>query len=1035
MPHPRSVLSVPLTLIALLGLALPLTAGEDVETTTSWTFQETEGWQVWWPEDKKGPPPFTTRFTEAGWRVEVEPSKSRIILNGYSSILRKQKLPGLHGLTLRVTNTSEAPAMVHLSFHDSAGERFYLKPRRARPGENTLGWSFPIDVNKTGGKNPDGAVEGDLVFGNLYIERYNAHRAKPLSVTFTGVELNQAVDPMELITADLETGHPLRVVHPDRLEDAQVLLRNASDRPMTVMGELAVRDRPLQEPRSHDVDPVTIPANGSIGVSIPCSLIEAEDGGIHGIRYAQWRFVNAGSKKTIEGESSLAVMDFVGKTPGVDESAFVFGLAGYHAEWSAPDERLKLITDAAANIGVESVRFGTAWRNIEPSRGQWNWEPLDRLVNSAIDAGMEPQLMLAFGGAEWTKPPDSLAQAQADDAMDRQWRYMPRPEYWRQFVRTVAERYQGRVRLWEVWNEPDIGFFRGTTDQYLQLLEIAHEEIKASDPDNIVISGGLAAYSHRDAKHDLYERLLSEAQPHYDYFGYHRHGTFSRLYNEIEHRIIPMRERFSATSKPFYFNETGLAREFEREDEMASSLVKKLTYTWSRGAKGYHWFCMWVPAHRTGAAQGYRMLNSDFSPRPAFVAYNTVARYLRGRQFVKQLDLGEGRFGFLFNGPGHFMGQGASDYVAVVWTEQPGLSPAVFAMDAGGAEKVRVVSVMGDTRQAARLGDRALVHLEREPTLIVFDGASLRQPGSSRRVLTPPPALAMVPGRLSMAEVKFRNPTDATLSMDVEWVTQGAVELEGRTSQSLTLQPGQTLQVGQGVRLSTDTTEYARPPLLTLRWRLGSRGEWNHAAVEIRPALRVTMANPTGRAPDLVLNEARHVINHNDIDPHTQRFMWRGTADLSARAWFWRDGERLGVQLDVTDDHHRQTHPARQMWRGDSLQFGVAVPGRAGFLEFGLARNAAAQSVMHTWSRPQAVPGRTPVRNPSVERLEGRITRYTFQLNLAELTGDAPTNDQPFALSFVINDDDEDRREGFLQLTPGIAGSKDPSLFMPLVLE
>ncbi|MEM6331992.1 MAG: beta-galactosidase [Planctomycetota bacterium] len=126
---------------------------------------------------------------------------------------------------------------------------------------------------------------------------------------------------------------------------------------------------------------------------------------------------------------------------------------------------MELITRATASIGVKSVRFGTAWRHTEPQQGQWNWAPLDRLVNAATQAGMEPQLMLSFGGAEWTKPPESLERARADNAMNRQWRYPPRPELWREFVRTVANRHRGRVRLREVWNEPDIGFFQGTTDQ------------------------------------------------------------------------------------------------------------------------------------------------------------------------------------------------------------------------------------------------------------------------------------------------------------------------------------------------------------------------------------------------------------------------------------------------------------------------------------------------------------------------------------------------------------------------------------------
>lgn len=1024
---------------AVLLAPTPAVAEGDAATvsaTTAWSFDETERWTIWWPTAERGPAPFTAAETGDGWQVRVEPGDSYLILNAYSQPLRAEATPGVESVTLRLDAATDTPARVYLSLHDEGGERFYLEPQTLDGGPQELRWSFPGDVFKTGGKNVNGVVDGAVSHGHLYVERPNGHSARPVEITFHGAELHQQVAPIRLVTAGLETGHPLRVVHPDRLGEATIALTNAADRPIALTGLIGVRDSPAAEGRGEAEVRVTLAAGATTALAIPQDLIAADPQRRHGIRYADWRFTaDGGGDQAVEGASSFAVMDPVGPTPGVDRAAFVFGLAGFHSEWSAPDDRLALITRATSEIGVEAVRFGTMWRSVEPKPGEWNWEPLDRLVRSAEGAGMEPQLMLSFGGAAWTKPPESLARAKADNAMDRQWRYPPRPELWRGFVRAVAERYRGRVRLWEVWNEPDIGFFRGTADQYLELLTIAHEELKSVDPGNVVISGGLAAYSHRDAKHDLYERLMSEATPYYDYFGYHRHGTFGRLYDEIEGRIIPMRERLGGADRPFYFNETGLAREFEREDEMADSLVKKLTYVWSRGAAGYHWFCMWVPAHRTGAAQGYRMLNGDFSPRPAFVGYNTLARQLRGRRFVRQLDLGEGRFGFLFRGAGHFTGRDESDYVAVVWTERPGLSPAVVAMDAGGAERVRVVSVMGDTREATRVGDRALVHIEREPTFVVLDGAALREPGSSEPVLTPPLALSMLPGRLSTAGVELRNPADDATPVAVEWSAAGPVELHGPASRTLTLGPGEALQIEQGVRLRGDPAVSAQPPGLTLKWRLGAQSPWNRTAIDLRPALRVTSAQPAGRSPDLVLDQARYVVNHNDIDPQTRRFMWRGAADLSVRAWVWRRGDRLGVRLDVADDRHRQTHPARQMWKGDSLQFGFAVPGRTGFLEFGLARSADGRAMMHTWNRPEGLTGKPPIYDPTVQRLDGGVTRYRFELDLAQLAGSAAAGDEPFGLSFVLNDDDEDRREGFLQLTPGIAEGKDPSLFVPLVIE
>ena len=35
----------------------------------------------------------------------------------------------------------------------------------------------------------------------------------------------------------------------------------------------------------------------------------------------------------------------------------------------------------------------------------------------------------------------------------------PEPEAWKTFCREMAKRYRGKVRFWEVWNEPDVTAF------------------------------------------------------------------------------------------------------------------------------------------------------------------------------------------------------------------------------------------------------------------------------------------------------------------------------------------------------------------------------------------------------------------------------------------------------------------------------------------------------------------------------------------------------------------------------------------------
>ncbi|MEM6331991.1 MAG: hypothetical protein AAF823_01480 [Planctomycetota bacterium] len=263
----------------------------------------------------------------------MAPTDSYLILNAFSRPLKVDRLAGVQAVAIHTTQHTETPAKVFLSLHDELGERFYLRTQTLKPGSQTLQWSFPDEVFKRSGKNANNAVDGPVVHGHLYVERPTKHAALPIDLTFHGVELTQQVDPIELISADLDTGDPLHAVHPEQLQDTRIFLTNEASEPITLVGEIGVRDLPLQATRRANLGQITVPANDSLEVPIPESLIKSAEGSNLGIRYADWRFVSDDSPKEIQGKSSFAVMSFVGPTTEIDPDAFVFGLAGFHSEW------------------------------------------------------------------------------------------------------------------------------------------------------------------------------------------------------------------------------------------------------------------------------------------------------------------------------------------------------------------------------------------------------------------------------------------------------------------------------------------------------------------------------------------------------------------------------------------------------------------------------------------------------------------------------------------------------------------------------
>lgn len=128
---------------------------------------------------------------------------------------------------------------------------------------------------------------------------------------------------------------------------------------------------------------------------------------------------------------------------------------------------------------------GVQWADIEKVRGTYDWSKLDALIAAAGSRS----IMLVLG-----HPP---AWAAKDGPDGRQAAWMPagsnRPpktmQLWRGYVEAVVTRYKGRVKLYQVWNEPaDKRFYSGDISEMGTLCKAAYQVVKRIDPDARVVS-------------------------------------------------------------------------------------------------------------------------------------------------------------------------------------------------------------------------------------------------------------------------------------------------------------------------------------------------------------------------------------------------------------------------------------------------------------------------------------------------------------------------------------------------------------------
>ncbi|MDM8532243.1 beta-galactosidase [Anaerolineales bacterium HSG25] len=186
------------------------------------------------------------------------------------------------------------------------------------------------------------------------------------------------------------------------------------------------------------------------------------------------------------------------------------------------DRDLSLVQDA----GFTWVKQEFAWREIEGAgKGIYDWTRTDRIMDQIDAHGLKVIVRLGVQ-PEWAAPGVHMPEVGPPDNM----------QDFADFVTAVAERYQGRIDAYQIWNEPNLAREWGerppNAAEYTELLKIGYESIKAVDPFPIVISAGLAPTTRNDdvARPDTYfiqEMYDAGAAPYFDALGAHGAGYAS----------------------------------------------------------------------------------------------------------------------------------------------------------------------------------------------------------------------------------------------------------------------------------------------------------------------------------------------------------------------------------------------------------------------------------------------------------------------------------------------------------------------------
>jgi hypothetical protein len=396
-----------------------------------------------------------------------------------------------------------------------------------------------------------------------------------------------------------------------------------------------------------------------------------------------------------------------------------------HAAWlGRVDQGFPSLLQALKESGAcwTRVRIGWDWAQPDPPPSEYVWDDRIRIVaESGIQIIGLIEGVPAWAGSSGYGP---IAPERLGDLAN--------------FVTDAVNRYKQppyNIRTWEILNEPDRVILTGDFgygahgDQYAQVLMVTYNAIKAADPEAKVIMGGIAhdwflEYQGPFNRYFPDDVMLAGGDQYLDAFNIHYFPDYRQewerwvpegtpptcgdvedglgvpylgggidLIAKVRHFENRMATCFGV-SKPMWITEMGehgyRVAPDDPEDptkwlrRQAQYVIKGYTRGLAMGVENMTWFVLVSPYYDANE-QGL-LFEDDWSPKPAYYAYQTLTYELEGYRFQRSIEA-PGAEAYLFSNV-------FDEEKTVAWWNQPW--PPRGSLVFAPARQLRVVNRWGD---------------------------------------------------------------------------------------------------------------------------------------------------------------------------------------------------------------------------------------------------------------------------------------------------------------------------------------------------
>ncbi len=294
-------------------------------------------------------------------------------------------------------------------------------------------------------------------------------------------------------------------------------------------------------------------------------------------------------------------------------------------------ENHKKSIDLIKALGIKQVRDEFFWHEVEKVKGEYKIpERYLKNVEYSCANGIDTLIILDYGNMLYE---EGMAPTKEESL-----------KAFAQYAYTLAKELKGKVKYFEVWNEPNTdGFWKPKANpkDYANLLKYVYPAVKKGNPDAVVIGMTVAGLDI-----EFMEKVLAEnVYDFMDAISVHPYCTpKSPEEAEIFEKIKSFYEslRKYGKQKPIWITEVGWPTNTGggvSEDKQADFVIRQYLLTLANPFVKTNFIYWFGPDgdDETWAEDRFGIIHQDYSPKPAYIALQNLISLLKDAKFDKIL--------------------------------------------------------------------------------------------------------------------------------------------------------------------------------------------------------------------------------------------------------------------------------------------------------------------------------------------------------------------------------------------------------------